>query len=130
MKKLIIPLLLFAFVLMPTVALAQIPPELGGGSVGDIDAYVGQSDDVDLKETIVNIINWILGFLALIAIIIILIGGFEWMTAGGSEDKVTKARARLKYGLIGLAIILLAYLIVSVIFTTILDFGVGGEISL
>src|SRR3989338_5978644 len=39
---------------------------------------VGQSDD--LKGAIAYIINIILGFLGIVAVIIILAGGFKWMT--------------------------------------------------
>ncbi len=67
----------------------------------------------DLPGMAINIINMILGFLALIAIIIVIVGGFEWMTAGGNEDRVATAKKRLTYGIIGLAIIFLAYAIVK-----------------
>jgi hypothetical protein len=40
-----------------------------------------------------------------------LAGGFEWMTAGGNEEKTTEARKRIIAGVIGLAIILSAYAI-------------------
>jgi len=45
----------------------------------------------------------------LIAVVIILIGGFRWMTAGGNEDKVGQARKTIFAGIIGLAIILFAW---------------------
>lgn len=71
------------------------------------------STNTDLPGIVIDIINIVLGLLALVAIIIVLIGGFEWMTAGGNEDKVATARKRLIYGLIGLVIIFLAYAIVT-----------------
>jgi len=52
------------------------------------------------------------------AIVIILIAGFEWMTAGGNEDRVKTAQKRLQYGLIGLVIIFLAYGIATWVLTT------------
>ena len=76
------------------------------------DINVGTTNS-NLPGILINIINVVLGFLALIAVIIVLIGGFEWMTAGGSDDKVANAQKRLKYGLIGLVIIFLAYAIVT-----------------
>ena len=42
---------------------------------------------------------------------IILAGGFMWMTAGGNEDKVGKAKQLIFSGIIGLAIILAAFAI-------------------
>lgn len=61
-------------------------------------------------ETIViNLINWVLGILALIAVIFILLGGFRWMTAGGNEESVEKAKQILIAAIIGLVIIMAAW---------------------
>ena len=65
----------------------------------------------DLRESAIDIINVVLGFLGIVAIIIVLWGGFMWMTAGGNEEKVTKARQLLVAGITGLVIILAAYAI-------------------
>ena len=67
----------------------------------------------DLKATVAKIINIILGFLGIIAVIIILAGGFKWMTAAGSEDKVGEARKMIIEGVIGLVIIFAAWGIAS-----------------
>ncbi len=83
----------------------------------------GKEENVGIVTTVVNIVNVVLGLLGLIAVIIILIGGFRWMTAQGAEDKVEKAKDTIKYGLIGLAIILLAYLIVRVVIASVVGFG-------
>jgi hypothetical protein len=69
------------------------------------------ASDQTLQETIASIINVALGLLGVIALVIILAGGFEWMTAGGNEEKTTEARKRIIAGVIGLAIILSAYAI-------------------
>ncbi len=62
-----------------------------------------------LDSAVVRLINVALGFLGLIAVIIILIGGFKWMTAGGNEEQVGDARKTIFAGIIGLAIILFAW---------------------
>lgn len=61
------------------------------------------------EEVVVSIINWVLGILALIAVIMILIGGFKWMTAAGNEEKVESAKKLLVAAIIGLVIILAAW---------------------
>ncbi|PIS42405.1 MAG: hypothetical protein COT24_03715 [Candidatus Kerfeldbacteria bacterium CG08_land_8_20_14_0_20_40_16] len=66
----------------------------------------------DLQATVIAIIQWILGLLGLIAVIMILIGGFKWMTAGGNEEKIESAKKLLTAAIIGLVIILLAWAIV------------------
>ena len=67
----------------------------------------------DVRNTIASIINVALGLLGLVVVVIILIGGFEWMTAGGNEEKTGEARNRIFAGIIGLAIILSAYAIAT-----------------
>ena len=61
--------------------------------------------------TIARIINVFMGLLGIVAVVIILYGGFLWMTAAGNEDRVEKAKKLIVAGIIGLAIILSAYAI-------------------
>ena len=84
--------------------------EYGLGSTFQ-DAGLGQTKD--LKGTIANIINIALGFLGIIAVVIILAGGFKWMTAGGNEDNVASARQMIVGGIIGLVVIFAAWAIAS-----------------
>lgn len=65
----------------------------------------------DIRSTIASIINVAMGLLGIIAVGIILIGGFQWMTAGGNEENVEKAKKRIIQGVIGLAIILASWAI-------------------
>lgn len=58
---------------------------------------------------VVDVVNWVLGILALIAVIMVLIGGFKWMTAGGNEERVDGAKKLLVAAIIGLVIILAAW---------------------
>ncbi len=62
-----------------------------------------------LVTVIGNVIKWVLGFLGLIATIIIIIGGFQWMSSGGNQEKIDKAKKLMINGLIGLIIVVLAY---------------------
>lgn len=64
-----------------------------------------------LQATVTGVINVALSLLGIIAVVIILIGGFKWMTAGGSEDKVAEARKLIFAGIVGLAIIMSAWAI-------------------
>jgi hypothetical protein len=50
-----------------------------------------------------------MGFLGIIAVVIILLGGFKWMTAGGDESKVEEAKKLMTAGVIGLAIVLASW---------------------
>jgi hypothetical protein len=67
----------------------------------------------ELIGLVFKIIRYLLGFLGVVAVIILIYGGFLWMTAKGDEERVRKAKKTIINGLIGLIIILLSYAIVS-----------------
>lgn len=75
----------------------------------------------DLKTSISGVIELVLGFLGIIAILVVLYGGFRWLTAGGDTSKVKDAQAVLKNGIIGLVIVLCAYIIVKFVFQSLLQ---------
>ena len=112
MKKALIAVGTLALVAMPMLASAQsaFTVENVGGSVG-----LGTAD---LKDTVINIIQWVLGILSLVAVVMIIFGGFTWMTAGGAEDKVDQAKRIITAAVIGLIIILLAWAIVIFVANT------------
>ena len=86
-------------------------------------SYIDPSQSIglgsaDLRTTVTNIINWVLGLLGIIAVIMILYGGFIWLTAAGNEENVTKAKNILSAAIIGLVIVLLAWAIVNYVLGT------------
>lgn len=74
----------------------------------------------DIRETIASIINVAMGLLGIVAVVIILLGGFKWMTAAGADEKVKEAKKLLTAGVIGLVIILTAYAIANFVVASIL----------
>ncbi len=75
------------------------------------------STETDLKVTVGKVIQIFLGFLGIIAVVLILFAGFLWMTAGGDSGKVDKAKDYIKNAVIGIVIILSAYIITSYVLT-------------
>lgn len=63
----------------------------------------------DIRAAIMNVTNWILGFIAIVATLIIIYGGVQYLTAGGNEDSVASAKKTISYGIIGVVIAGLAY---------------------
>jgi hypothetical protein len=74
----------------------------------------------DPRVIAARIVRAALGFLGIIALGVVLYGGFVWMTSGGNEEKITRAKKILTNGLIGLIIIVLAFSIVQYIINTFL----------
>ncbi len=65
--------------------------------------------NVDPRDMAIRILNIMMTFLGMVAVLIILLGGFKWMTAAGNEDKVAEAKKLLAAGIIGLIIIFASY---------------------
>ncbi|PJA45624.1 hypothetical protein CO174_02140 [Candidatus Uhrbacteria bacterium CG_4_9_14_3_um_filter_50_9] len=102
--------------------------DLFGGTLSG-DDFAGEAglSSGDLTTTIGGIIRVALGFLGVIAVVIILLGGFKWMTAGGNDEKVKDAKKLIFSGIIGLVIVLSAYAIASFVIDSIITATGGGS---
>ena len=76
--------------------------------------------ETNIESAIMNITNYILGFIAIIATLVIIYGGVQYLTAGGNEDTVANAKKTIAAGVIGMVIAGLAYAMVIVVSTVIL----------
>lgn len=83
-----------------------------GGEMPDIEG-TPEGGAEQTRESVVKVINFVLGFLALIAVIFVIVGGFRILMAGGNEENVTKGRKTIIYAIIGLVIIFFARVIVG-----------------
>jgi len=113
----VISLGMFTLLVAPLAASAAVEADPSFGLTSSFTS-VGLGQNTDLKGSIASIINIILGFLGIVAVIIILAGGFKWMTAGGNEDSVAEARQMIIQGIIGLVIIFAAWAIASFVLTS------------
>lgn len=101
---------MLALLAIASPALVQAQDPYGLGEASQIN--VGTSTK-DLRAIIASVINIALGFLGILAVVIILYAGFKWMTAAGNEDQVSDARKMLMQAVIGLAVIFLAWAIAN-----------------
>ncbi|MEI8360973.1 MAG: pilin [bacterium] len=75
---------------------------------------IGKSNS-DPRAIVAKVINVLFGFLGLIAVTLILYGGWLWMTSGGNPEKIQHAKDVLKNTAIGLLIIFSAWSVVAFI---------------
>ncbi|MFZ5363864.1 MAG: pilin, partial [Patescibacteria group bacterium] len=75
----------------------------------------------DPRVVAAQIIRVALGFLGIIAVAIVLYGGFVWMTAGGNEERISTAKKILTNGLIGLVIIVFAFSITQFVLNRLME---------
>lgn len=121
MKKiqLIIAVFIAQFVLlastlsMPSIAYGQSAKDsackgvaLTGGSCD------GKSSEkvTTVVKTVINILSWVIG---VTAVIMVMIGGFKYITSTGDSNSVNSAKNTILYALVGLVIAVLAQVIVK-----------------
>ena len=111
MKKLasfIFSLFVVSLFALPSISLAFTGLSASSTGVDMVENNVILSDNNPILIA-TNLINSVMVFLGILAVVIILMGGFKWMTAMGSEDKIKKAQQLMTAGIIGLVIILAAW---------------------
>lgn len=115
--------------LLPNIVLAQAaPPPAPVAPSGNImmdnlnTATAGSySQNVGLIAVIGAIVEVLLTLLGTIFVILLLIGGFKWMTAMGDPKKVDDAKSMISNAVIGVVIILAAYAIATFVLREVYD---------
>jgi hypothetical protein len=81
---------------------------------GPLPPTTGEYTDIGgLYEFLKTGLNWFFGFAILLAIIILIASGIQWMTAGGNDDSRKSAISRIYYVIAGVGIIFLAWIVVT-----------------
>ena len=109
-------LLIFAIGLLifPSIVFAQLPSE----------------DATTIVCRALNVVKQIVAAIGLgIVIILIIIAGIKYITAGGDETKTSDARKGIQNALIGLVIVVSAYFLISLAQGLVSEVG-GGFIQL
>lgn len=73
----------------------------------------GIREETDIVVAISSVINYVLLFVAIIVFVMILIAGFMLIFSFGSDTAIQRARKILIWSVAGLALIILAYVIVA-----------------
>lgn len=125
--KTLTSILLTAALLFPLAAGAVDPPPPSGDiprgfegarkglvNVGETGYGISQSaaaGSASAEAVAGKIINVFFGVLGIIFLVLMLYGGYMWMTARGESEKVDKAKDLITQAVIGIVIILAAYAI-------------------
>lgn len=122
---------LFSFALPVSAASFDANNVLWGNQKSNIanNSGLGSATDIqDPRIVAAKIIRFILGFLGIIAVIIIVYAGFKWMLSGGNEETVSSAKRMLIAGVIGLAIILSAFAVAEFVVERIYNATTGRDV--
>jgi hypothetical protein len=78
--------------------------------------WSGEDQEWNLINVIKRFINWVLWIMSLVVLVIVLVWGFQMVTASGNEEKYKKWFTILKHAGIWLVVIGLSWFIVTIIF--------------
>ena len=98
------------------VALPLVPVAVHASAVSEIKAgteKVNDGNSTDLTAQIKTVVNLILFILGIIAVIMIIIGGLRYTTSNGDAGGIKTAKDTILYAVIGLIVAILAFAIVN-----------------
>ncbi|MFA6105837.1 MAG: Ig-like domain-containing protein [Patescibacteria group bacterium] len=123
----ILLLVVFSFSLFFATPAVHAQTTLGGEIQTSNNMFQAASGlaDQDIRVIIAKIIRSALAFVGIVLVVIILYGGFIWMTAGGNDERVNQAKRIITNGVIGLVVILSSYGIASFVIRQLVN-GING----
>ncbi|OWK27431.1 MAG: hypothetical protein US76_04350 [Parcubacteria group bacterium GW2011_GWA2_38_13b] len=86
-------------------------------NVGDLDA---------IYALFKVALNWFFAFAIILAVIILIFSGIQWMSSGGNDEARKSALSRIMYTMAGVAIVFLAWIIVMQVIPSFLGIDVTG----
>lgn len=122
-KKLVLVPIVLALLLVSSVAVVATQPayandaakksacEATGGTWSGGGCNKAQAE-ASINNTLENIINIFSIVVGIVAVIMIIAGGFKFITSGGDANNVKSAKNTILYAVIGLVVVALAQIIV------------------
>ncbi len=92
------------------------------------DSSINQQVKTNVENLAFTIINYILGAAGLVAVVYLIIGGFNYITSGGNEETTKKAVRTLLNAVIGLVVIFAAYAIVVTVQRVVFKSGLTNSL--
>ena len=119
MKKTFAAFLSAGILLLPAFALAQTTPDSGC----KIDPVTKQEvcslenplagDRTEVTSIISTVIKGALGIVGALTLLMLVWGGFEWLTSAGSPDKVKSGTQTMIWAVIGVVLVFASYILLS-----------------
>lgn len=133
MKKKIFTTLFLLSLALPSLSLAQTATMTSNPNPGPLDRLknvaegpYGSVDETSVATIVGTIARVIMSLLGIVFVILIIVSGYQWMTAGGNDEELKKAKQRMTNAVIGLVIVLSAWAIWSFVNTFLIGGGSTG----
>jgi len=115
--------ILTSFFVQPLPVFAQLLQDIQS-QLDPIGNVYGNPEPGDPRPMVMRLIFLFLNLLGIIFIILIIYGGFLWMTSGGNDEQVERAKKTIIRATIGLAVIFVSYIITLFVFDVLIQ-GTG-----
>ena len=107
----------------------SVAPCLGGGPLPEEEwgkclpagqskteiSFGGKSSFANIGQFILLMYNYLVGIASIVAVIMIILAGVQWVTSGGNSETISSAKHRIGGAVIGLFIAYLSYFILNTI---------------
>lgn len=121
LKKFLVKIFIIAILCVPTLAYAaNLNDATSVLDSGAKEMGYQTGTDMNLEVMVGKVIQAFLGLLGVIFLVIVIVAGAMWMTAGGDTKRVQISKDWLTNGVVGLVIVLSAYAISSFIVSTLI----------
>lgn len=87
---------------------------MGNANIGAVNMD-GVAKISDLEVVFGRVVGFALGLAGIALFVLLLVGGFKFITSGGDPKAVESAKSTLTHAIIGLIVILVSYLILVLI---------------
>lgn len=94
--------------------------DLSGSTGCDSDTSQGTSGISNIIKTVINVFSAIVG---IVSVIMIIYGGFRYVTSGGDSGHVSSAKNTIIYAIVGLVVVALAQFIVQYVLNQVSQVG-------
>lgn len=93
----------------------ELALKLPGGQTVNPPQGIPQGGLSTTSSIIANAVTIMIIITAILSLIFLIYGGIMWITSGGDKSKISAARSRLTFAIIGLVVALGSFFIVNVI---------------
>lgn len=69
-----------------------------------------------IVNTVITVFSWVVG---VVSVIMIIVGGFKYVTSGGESSGVTSAKNTILYAIVGLIIVAIAQVVVKFVLSNV-----------
>jgi len=106
-------------ILIYSLLFLNAAPVMAQLQLNNADKPGGLPQQTDFVKLVVTISNAILAIVGVVAMLFLIIGGFQYITSAGNPESVGKAKTTILYAIIGLIVVILSWAIVNFVITNI-----------